>query len=202
MKLKLTVLSVLNVLFSFGQSIPVIVESDHTPAVQSKYENHPLLAPLFQADSNVSYIVVFTQDCSDFNIIADSLTFVFWNKVKLEESIGITIIPDALTTFSSYYFATYLYEGCEVRKKPKKRNKPIFEIEETDEFSSIHFLNQAKDRKGQIWYYVEFTCIRHPLRIDPDSGSAIYSYEESTVSGWIKRGRTRFGVYNFGCNIV
>lgn len=204
MRLQIIILLVLNNLFSWGQNtVDLTVNPYYSSLVKSTYENHPLLKEHINSDSSQIYMTVYTKNCKDDFLVADSIKFSFVRNNKSTKHTEITIIPDSITSFSSHIFAYSLYEGCEILKQPKNRYKPLFIVGETDVIDSLLFLNQQTDKKGQIWYYVEFTYTRHiEYIIEENTKKEVPRIETKRITGWIKRGRTRLGFLNFGCYTI
>jgi hypothetical protein len=161
----------------------------HSEKVKMQFVNHPLLSDKLKSTSPNDLIVVFTKNCSEGLIEADSIQFSFQPTDSLSKNkTAITIIPDTLTTFSSHIFAYMLYEHAEIFEKPKNGKKPIFTTIETDEFDSLLFLDQRIDKKGRIWYLVQFNSDRK------DNVS-----RGKQIKGWTLRGRSRLIFWGSGC---
>lgn len=163
------------------------VHPNHVEKVKVQFIDHPLLSNKLNSDSLSVVISVFTKNCKEGMITADSVLFTF-KPTDSSSKTSITIIPDTLIVFSSHIFAFMLYEHAQIFEKPKKGNKPIFTTIETDEFDSLIFLDQRIDKKGQIWYLVQFNSDRY------DSESV-----GKQIIGWTLRGRSRIDYWGFGC---
>jgi len=170
----------------------LLIHSYHMEKVKMQFIQYPLLSSKLKTNSSNILILVFTKNCKEGMITADSIQFIF-NPIESSsnDKTSITIIPDTLTTFSSYIFAYMLYEHAEIFEKPKNSNKPIFTTIETDKYDSLLFLDQQIDKKGQTWYYVQFKSDREDNQLN-DS-------EDKIVQGWVLRGRTRLNFWGLDC---
>ena len=123
-KIFITITCVLPFL-SIGQDyISFSVHPHHADSISKMYASNPKLSDYLSLDSISTSIAVFSNNCTDPEIEADSILFSFdipSNSVKRDTSI--LIIPDTLTSFKSYLFAYMIYEGAEFLKLREKEKK-------------------------------------------------------------------------------
>lgn len=173
-----------------------VLRKPHYPQVLSLYRDHPALSSI-KEDSARALIIVYASNGEEAFFKADSLHVVLNadKPVSFGEEVVrsyVTIIPDTVTTFSSHLFATMLYEGACIFSKPRKQRKPVFLVEETDEFSTLTFLAQKVDKKGNCWYQVEFAGRRDEVFFDKSKNKVVTKRVHYSVKGWVIRGRTSF----------
>ncbi|TNF00060.1 MAG: hypothetical protein EP322_02100 [Bacteroidetes bacterium] len=189
------ILLYLILIFSFhsvGQNFNVLaVNPQHLIEVKTRFSEHPLLRDQFDNDSTLLWISIYTENCKEGLIQADSIDFSYMPNNGSKKRKVVRIIPDSLTTFSSHIFAYMLYEGARINDKPKFSKRPLFVTAETESYENLIFLDQFIDKKNQVWYFVRFKTNREMDQgIDPS---------HQMIEGWVLRGRTRLNWNGWGC---